>query len=109
MFKFEGNLYEQVDGVAMGSPLGPLMANVFMCSIEERLLNQGKMPSFYKRYVDNTFSIMPNVETTEAFLSTLNDSHPSISFTMELATNGELPFLGFGNRETRVPPGDKRV
>ena len=42
-------------------------------------------------------------------LSTLNDSHPSISFTMELATNGELPFLGFGNRETRVPPGDKRV
>ena len=38
---------------------------------------------------------MPNVETAEAFLSTLNDSHPSISFTMELAaTNGKLPFLG---------------
>ena len=94
LFQFEGNLYEQVDGVAMGSPLGPLMANAFMCSIEERLLNQGKMPNFYKRYVDDTFSIMPNVETAEAFLSTLNDSHPSISFTMELATNGKLPFLG---------------
>ena len=94
MFQFEGNLYEQVDGVAMGSPLGPLMANAFMCSIEERLLNQAKMPNFYKRYVDDTFSIMPNVETAEAFLSTLNDSHPSISFTMELATNGKLPFLG---------------
>ena len=78
----------------MGSPLGPLMANAFMCSIEERLLNQGKMPNFYKRYVDDTFSIMPNAETAEAFLSTLNDSHPSISFTMELATNGKLPFLG---------------
>ena len=51
LFQFEGNLYEQVDGVAMGSPLGPLMANAFMCSIEERLLNQGKMPIFYKRYV----------------------------------------------------------
>ena len=37
---------------------------------------------------------MPNVETAEAFLSTLNDSHPSISFTMELATKGKLPFLG---------------
>ena len=70
------------------------MANAFMCSIEERLLNQGKIPNFYKRYVDDTFSIMPNVETAEAFLSTLNDSHPSISFTMELATNGRLPFLG---------------
>ena len=94
LFQFEGNLYEQLDGVAMGSPLGPLMANAFMCSIEERLLNQGKMPNFYKRYVDDTFSIMPHVETAEAFLSTLSDSHPSISFTMELATNGKLPFLG---------------
>ena len=30
-------LYEQVDGVGMGSPLGPLMANVFMCSIKKDL------------------------------------------------------------------------
>ncbi|XP_068743542.1 uncharacterized protein [Montipora capricornis] len=65
-----------------------------MCSIEERLQGQGKMPDFYKRYVDDTLSIMPNVETAEAFLSTLNDSHPSINFTMELAANGTLPFLG---------------
>ena len=34
-FQFEGiNLYEQVYGVAIGSPLGPLMANPFMCKIE---------------------------------------------------------------------------
>ena len=75
-----------------------------MCSIEERLQDQGKMPDFYKRYVDDTLSIMPNVETAEAFLSTLNDSHPSINFTMELAANS-----GGGNRETHVPPGDKGV
>ena len=37
LFQFNGNLYEQIDGVAMGSPLGPLMANAFMCSIEENL------------------------------------------------------------------------
>ena len=35
LFQFEGNLYEQVDGVAMGLPLVPLMVNTFMCSIEE--------------------------------------------------------------------------
>ena len=58
LFQFEGNLYEQVDGDAMGSPLGPLMANPFMCSIEERLQDQGKMPNFYKRHVHDTFSIM---------------------------------------------------
>ena len=37
LFQFEGTLYEQFDGVAMGSPLLPLIANVFMCSIEEQL------------------------------------------------------------------------
>ena len=52
------------------------------------------MLDFYKRYVDDTLSIMPNVETDEAFLSTLNDSHLSIKFNMELAENGKLPFLG---------------
>ena len=49
LFQLEGNLYEQVDGVAMGSPLGPLMAKEFMCHIEEKLKNQNKMPAFYKR------------------------------------------------------------
>ena len=49
LFQFSGSLYEQIDGVAMGSPLGPLMANTFMCSIEEKLESDDKLPSFYKR------------------------------------------------------------
>ena len=108
LFQFEGSLYEQIDGVAMGSPLGPLMANTFMCSIEDRLQDQGKLPEFYKRYVDDTLSIMPNVETAESFLSVLNEIHPSVSFTMELGEHGKLPFLGTeirkcnGRLETRV-------
>ena len=94
LFQFEGNLYEQVDGVAMGSPLGPLMANAFMCNIEEELKNQNKMPVFYKRYVDDTLSKMPDVSSASEFLLTLNEIHPSLSFTMELEDNGKLPFLG---------------
>ena len=39
LFQFEGNLYEQNDGVAMGSPLGPLMANAFMSRLKEHLNN----------------------------------------------------------------------
>ena len=34
-FLFEGKLYHQKDGVAMGSPLGPLFANIFL-SFHER-------------------------------------------------------------------------
>jgi hypothetical protein len=44
LFQFDGQLFKQVDGVAMGSPLGPLMANAMMCLIEEKLENEGKMP-----------------------------------------------------------------
>ena len=44
LFQFNGNLYEQTDGVAMGSPLGPLLANVFMYFIEDKLNQDGKLP-----------------------------------------------------------------
>ena len=53
-------------------------------------------------------SIMPDTETAEAFLSSLNESHPSVSFTMELGEHGKLPFPGTdikkcnGRLETRV-------
>ena len=43
LLQLYGQLYEQVNGVGMGSPLGPLMANVFMCSIEKYLEEAGKM------------------------------------------------------------------
>ena len=47
LFQFEGNLYEQVDGVSMGSPLGPLMANAFMCNIEEKLKKKTKQDACF--------------------------------------------------------------
>ncbi|KAL9953158.1 hypothetical protein ACROYT_G040528 [Oculina patagonica] len=70
------------------------MANTFMCGIEEQLEIQNKMPAFYKRYVDDTLSKMPDVTAASEFLSTLNEIHPSVSFTMELEDNNKLPFLG---------------
>ena len=62
LFKFNRALYEQTDGVAMGSPLGPLLANVFMSHIEENLEREDKLPSFYRRYIDDTLTIMPNIK-----------------------------------------------
>ena len=52
------------------------------------------MLDFYKRFVDDTLAAVKDVPTAEAFLVTLNNCHPSISFTMEIATNGKLPFVG---------------
>ena len=69
------------------------MANAFMCSMEDRLQDQGKLPKFYKRHVDDTLSIIPDTETAEAFLSSLNESPLFVNFTMELGEHGKLPFL----------------
>ena len=78
----------------MCSPLGPLMANTFTCSVEEQLKLRDKLPSYYKRYVDDTLTVMKDEVSAYSFLHVLNDLHPSISFTMELPTENTLPFLG---------------
>ena len=104
LFLFNGQLYEQTEGVAMGSPLGPLLANVFMCSIEEALDREGKMPSYYRRYVDDTLTIMPNKTSANNFLETLNQCNSSVKFTMEIENNCMLLFLGTQllNKSTNV-------
>ena len=93
-FQFDGQLYEQTDGVAMGSPLGPLMANVFMCHLEEKLTRDDLMPHLYRSYVDDTLVRMPNTDAAIMFLTTLNGLHPSLSFTMELPVHDRIPFIG---------------
>ena len=74
LFQFDGHLYEPREGVAMGSPLGPLLANVFMCHLEE-LSDNGLIPSFYKRYVDDTLAIMPGVDAAFSHLSVKKQTH----------------------------------
>ena len=47
--------YKQQDGFAMGSPLGPRLANVFVCYHEKVLPCSFEFkPGIYRRYVDDT-------------------------------------------------------
>ena len=107
LFQFNGQLYEQTDGVAMGSPLGPLMANVFMCHLEDKLARDGMVPSLYKRYVDDTLARMPNTDAAADFLATLNGLHPSLQFTMELPS--EIRSLSLVFRSLRMGKNLKLV
>ena len=92
----------------MGSPLGPLLANTFMCSIEEKLEEKSELPSFYKRYVDDTFAIKHDLNEANIFLDKLNSCHRNLKFTMEIAELNTIPFVSknitkSGNRlETSV-------
>ena len=104
LFQLNGSLYEQIDGVAIGSPLGPLLANVFMTSIKEKLDVEGKLPSYYRRYVDDTLTVMPDLSTDRDFLDTLKHAHSAIKFTTEVENDEMLPFLGIQllNRAPRI-------
>ena len=39
-FIFDQVMYRQIDGVAMGSPLGPILANAFLCHFEKQWLSE---------------------------------------------------------------------
>ena len=54
-FTFNGDIYIQLDGVAMESPLEHLLANVFMCSLDKAIVPTLKDSLMHwKRYVDDT-------------------------------------------------------
>ena len=52
---FDGEFYKQIDGVAMGSPLGPTLANIFLCFHEQIWLVNCPAkfkPVIYRRFAD---------------------------------------------------------
>ena len=75
-----------------------------MCIVEETLEREGKMPTYYRRYVDDTFTIMPHKLSADNFLVTLNNCHSSVKFTLEIDNDGMLPFLGTQllNKSTQI-------
>ena len=99
-FIFNGRLYQQVDGMAMGSPLVPLFANVFM-SFHEHIWLQNCPSSFtpvlYRRYVDDCFLLFRSLNHVPLFLKFLNQQHPNITLVV-------LDGL-FGLFSTRRPRG----
>ena len=92
-FTFDGKIYRQTDGVCMGSPLGPVLANVFMVDLEETIVPrlQGSMPT-WRRYVDDTFTIVEKGKRDE-IIEALNNFHPNIRFTHEIEEGRQISFL----------------
>ena len=74
-FFFSDTIYKQNDGVAMGSPLGPHLANIFMGFMEKRWLQECPIdfkPVLYRRYVDDTFLLFKSDSHFDLFLNYLN-------------------------------------
>ena len=84
----------------MGSPISPLLANLFMEEFEVKAINTTPTPHLWLRYVDDTF-VIQQAEHSHQLLQHLNSQDPHIQFTMEDPNqDGTLPFL-----DTLVSPG----
>ena len=93
-FLFNDILYEQVDGISMGNPLGPVLANVFVDWLEEKYMSpHPAFPPTYVRYMDDSFCVFRDQAQLDLFLAFSNTVHPNITFTKEEEVDGKLPFL----------------
>ena len=94
-FQFKGEFYDQIDGVAMGSPLGPLFANAFMSNFEtkhsEALRKLGV--ESWDRFIDDIFATTSDNTKNEEILNYLNSIHPNIKFTTEHEKDRRIAFL----------------
>ena len=93
-FQFQGSFFEQLQGAAMGSPISPIVANLFMEDFEIKATNSAvDPPRIWKRFMDDTFVVIDSARK-ENFLEHINNMDPHIQFTTEDAKpDGSLPFL----------------
>ena len=78
----------------MGSPISPVLANIYMEYLESRLLpSVSESIIEWCRYADDIFAIVPDNLNMNEFLVKLNDFDPNIQFTLEIENNGKLPFF----------------
>ena len=91
---FNNISYKQIDGVAMGSPLGPSLANAFLAHHEQNWLESCTLeyrPSYYWRYVDDMFVLFKSSDHLKRFQSYSNSCHVNMPFTIESDQNKNQP------------------
>ena len=93
---FNNKFYIQVDGVAMGSSLGPVLANIFLSHHEENWVNKCPIKfklSFYGRCVDDIFILFESSESADLFHKYMFSKHQNINFTVEKENIGPFSFV----------------
>ena len=99
-FKFNNQIYKQTNGLPMGSPLSPLLSELYMTDFETNVFSNKNFESinkhvhFWARYVDDIFCIWTGTDRQlSQFLNILNNINDSIQFTLEMEIENSLNFL----------------
>ena len=92
-FVFREQFYQQCGGCAMGSPVSPVIANLYMEHFEKSALSTSPVTNkIWLRFVDDTFVIIPKSGVNE-FFEHINSQNAHIKFTSEQEEDHHLAFL----------------
>eukprot|EP00745_Piridium_sociabile_P015908 TRINITY_DN23717_c1_g1_i4.p1 TRINITY_DN23717_c1_g1~~TRINITY_DN23717_c1_g1_i4.p1 ORF type:complete len:920 (-),score=175.07 TRINITY_DN23717_c1_g1_i4:31-2790(-) len=95
-FNFEGQTYKQKSGTAMGTPMAPTVANIFMGRLEAKLLENSPVrieEDVWKRFIDDILILWTRSQKDlDQFTTYINSIHPTIKFTIRNSKTS-LPFL----------------
>jgi predicted GIY-YIG superfamily endonuclease len=90
-FTFNDKIYTQREGLFIGNPLSPILAELFMGRLEKEMKKEKWFPRFYLRFVDDIIVVIKKDDNI--VLNELNSRHAAINFTIEKESEGKLPFL----------------
>ena len=95
VFSCNNQLYEQIDGVSMGSSMGPVLASIIMTEFEKLIVQDlisNDIIKFYGRYVDDTLLVV-RPENIPLIHERFNSFDPNIQFTIDQFENEVPHFL----------------
>lgn len=85
--KFDGKVFRQINGVAMGTPLAPPFANIALAYLENSVISKYSTHiSFYKRYIDDIV-ILWN-DTPELLNLFVKDLATALHVTLNVTSQG---------------------
>ncbi len=87
-FSFDGEHYQQISGVAMGTKMGPNYANLFVGFVEKQIFEQytDPTPDYLGRYIDDCVGTAScSRGELEQFINYVNNFHPALQFTWEIS------------------------
>lgn len=91
---WNGDIFKQKTGVAMGTPVAVAYANIFMSEIDRKIKTQADFLIEHIRFIDDNLFIVPSDRVDDLFLIVNNVHKPQIKYTFEFLTpEKDLPFL----------------
>ncbi|XP_049831381.1 uncharacterized protein LOC126272518 [Schistocerca gregaria] len=97
-FSFNNKIYRQKDGLAMGSSLAGMLADIYINHLEQTFFEANSHINskiiYYKRYVDDTIILFDGTnEEIDTLATKMSSMHKNIKFTVEHETNSSINFL----------------